>query len=82
MFCPECKEEYPSTHAVCPVCRTDLEGLATVTARHIRNVLSVLAGAVAISIPLFRLSVSWAVLVVVFGTGAVVIQLFFGIDDD
>jgi hypothetical protein len=81
MFCPNCEEDYPSTHAVCPVCRTELERPATVAARHIRNVLSILAGGVAIAIPVFGLSLGWGALVFVFGTGAVVIQLLFGIDD-
>ena len=81
MFCPECEEEYPSTHTACPVCRTELERPATVTARQIRNVLSFLAGGVAIAIPVFNLSLGWAALVFVFGSLALVIQLFFSIDD-
>ena len=81
MFCPQCNEDYPSTHNKCPVCRTELERPATVIARHIRNAFSVLAGVVAIAIPVFGLSLGWSALVVVFGSGAVVIQLLFGIDD-
>jgi hypothetical protein len=82
MFCPECEEDYPSIHTVCPVCRTDLERPATVTARQIRNLLSLAAGGVAIAIPVFGLPLGWVALVVVLGSMAVVIQLLFSIDDD
>jgi len=36
---------------------------------------------VAIAIPVFGLPLGWGALVVVFGSGAVVIQLLFGVDD-
>ena len=81
MFCPECEEDYPSIHTACPVCRTDLEPPSTVTARHIRNLLAFLAAGVGVAITVFNLSVVWAVLVPVFGGLALVIQLFFNIDD-
>jgi hypothetical protein len=81
MFCPECEETYPSTHTVCPTCRTDLEPPATVTARHIRNGLGFLAAGVAVAVPVFDLSIAWAILVPVFGTMALVIQLLYNIDD-
>jgi hypothetical protein len=64
MFCPQCNEDYPSTHTKCPVCRTELERPTTVIARHVRNVFSVLAGVGAIAIPVFGLPLGWGALVV------------------
>lgn len=81
MFCPECQEDYPSSHTACPVCRTELEPFSTVTARYIRNSLAFLAAGVGVAIPVFDLPVVWAVLVPVFGGLALVIQLLFNIDD-
>ncbi len=81
MYCPECEETYPSTHTVCPQCRTELDPPATVTARHIRNGLGVLAAGTAIAVPVFDLSMGWAILIPVFGGMALVIQLLFSIDD-
>ena len=82
MFCPQCDEEYPSIHTKCPVCRTELERPGTVAARHIRNVLSLLAAGVAVAIPVFNLPVVWFALVTVFGGVALIIQLLFDFDDE